>query len=91
MSIGIFGLGAPMDKFRINISLLSVLLSLGLYAAFREPTAVVALTVSFAAYFADKYFVIKPKHIKEIKQYEDKLAEMETKLNKVSIKMGFGY
>ena len=83
-----------MDKRKvgekINVSLFSVLVSLALYAAYMSFESVLALAISFAAYFVDKYVSIKPKHMKDLMEYEEKLAKMSNSVSKISMKMGFG-
>lgn len=78
-----------MNK-RIDICLFSVLVALTLYAAFVNLATVLGLAVSFAAYFTDKYVSLKPKHEKDIIYYEEKLRKMEVKIDKISMKLGFG-
>ena len=75
---------------RINISLYGVIISLILHSAFITFETVLGLTVCFAAYFVDKYVSIKPEHLKDIQEYENKLAKMEARISKISLKMGFG-
>lgn len=83
-----------MDKrkveWKVDICLLSVIVSLALYAAFMSYESVLALAVSFAAYFVDKYVSLKPKHMRDLQKYEEDLIKMEARVSKISLKMGFG-
>ena len=75
---------------RINIFLFSIIVSLALYAAYTHIASVIGLAVSFAAYLVDHHVGYKPKHKRDLAEYELKLSKMEAKVNKMAIKMGFG-